>query len=418
MALCTSPSLGGRQPSIADCDWLVAGVALLLEAAADADAIRGGLAVPHVKVEPNGRVETWRDELEALVRRYGRDAHADEFRAAADAYDDLFRRGDAGNAADKGHEELSPKWDDRFQRAYHAEFGIAFDRIIDAFAELIDLAAEYGRVVITSYGAIVERLRRRRRFSLEEVNAFVSAFGIEPRSRWNETPAGFTKRDWEPWRFRRRLSVSARPLIVFGRSEEAKCIYGLAQLSASLSYFPEGIRSGWFPTEYFQSAEMRHYRGTIADELGSDFEREIAQLCAGAGWATRRSVQMSTLGAPSRLGDIDVVAWRPDCETLWLIECKRLQPTRTISEIVDRLRQFKGESNDLLAKHMRRLDWMRAHLDIARRTLGIAEGISEVHAILVTNNRMPMQYAEGLPLPPEHITSAGNLLSLLESPSV
>jgi hypothetical protein len=418
MAICASRTAGGRRPSISDMDWLVAGVALLLDAAADADAIRGGLGTPRVVVALNGRVRTDRDELEAIVRRYGRDTHADEFRAAADAYDDLFRRGVdddiAAGIADTGQNEPAAKWDERFRLAYEAEFGISFDRMIDAFAELIDLAGEKGRVVVTTRGAMAERLRATRGFSVAEVEAFFSTVSLEPRARWDETPAGFTKRDWEPWRFRRRLSVSARPIIVFGHSSEATCIYGVAQLGASLSYVPEGIRSGWFPLEYFRSAEMRQYRGTVADELGTEFEHEIAGLCSDAGWSTRRSVKMSALGAPARLGDIDVLAWRPDDQVLWLIECKRLQPTRTISEIVERLRQFRGESNDLLAKHMRRVQWVRGHLDAVRAKLELPDGVGVVHPILVTNTRMPMQYAQGLPLSPEHVVSEEHLLPLLE----
>jgi hypothetical protein len=392
---------------------------LLLEAAADADAIRGALATPRVVISASGRVRTERDELQRLLYRYGSDMHTAEFRAAADAYDDLFHRTE-DDAADKYADdaedgEPAPRWDDRFRRAYEAEFGISFDRVIDAFAELIDLAREHGRVVVTTRGAVAKRLREKRGFSTPEVDALFSALALEPRPRWDETPPGFAKRDWEPWRFRRRLSVSARPLLILGRSNDAGCIYGAAQLGASVSYVPEGIRAGWFPTEYFQSVEMRRYRGTIAGELGADFEREVAQLCADAGWIERRSVQMPVLGAPVRLGDVDVIAWRPDHPVLWLIECKRLQPTRTISEIVERLRQFRGESNDLLAKHVRRLEWVRAHLEVVRAKLGLPTEVSEVHAVLVTSARMPMQHAEGLPLPRGHIVSWEGLLDLLDN---
>jgi len=418
MALCTSPLHGGHQPSLADLDWFVAGVALLIEAAADADAIRGGLATPRLTVAANGRVHTERDELETLIRRYGRDVHADEFRFAADAYDELFRNGDEEIAAEDvaGNNDLSPRWDERFGRAYAAEFGISFDRVIDAFAELLDLAGEHGRVVITTRGIVAERLRAKRGLSDPEIDALFSALALQPRPRWDGAPSGFTNRDWEPWRFRRRLSVSARPLIVFGNSEDAKCIYGVAQLGASLTYVSEGIRSGWFPTEYFQSDKMRRYRGAITNELGLAFEREVASLCSGAGWTTMHSVQMSALGAPAglRLGEVDVIAWRPGHPVLWLIECKRLQPTRTISEIVERLRQFRGESGDLLAKHLRRLEWIRAHLDTLRMKLAVPHDVGEVHAILVTSTRMPMQYAEDLPLPPGHVVSADDLLPVLE----
>ncbi len=70
--------------------------------------------------------------------------------------------------------KLSVKWDERFRLAYEAEFGVSFDRVIDAFAELIDLAGEYGRVVVTTRGANAERLRAKRGFSVPEVEAFLA----------------------------------------------------------------------------------------------------------------------------------------------------------------------------------------------------------------------------------------------------
>ena len=62
---------------------------------------------------------------------------------------------------------------------------------------------------------------------------------------------------------------------------------------------------------------------------------------------------MTELGASSELGDIDVLAWNRTGNVL-LIECKRLKLARTVAEIAEICRRFRGEANDELDKQMRR----------------------------------------------------------------
>ena len=50
---------------------------------------------------------------------------------------------------------------------------------------------------------------------------------------------------------------------------------------------------------------------------------------------------MSTLGAPQKLGDIDVMALSSE-GCLVCIECKNLQMAKTISEVADVCNRFKG----------------------------------------------------------------------------
>ena len=416
MALCECRASGGRCASLSDLDRALAGVALLLEIAADADAVRGGLMPAELAADPNGALRLDGRTLADVVGAYGRDTHAAELKAAAAGYDALFAPR-AGRGGDESEADIMPAWsrDDAFAAAYHAEFGLTYDRVIDAVAELLDLANGEGRVVRTTRGEIRERLRERRGYTDTEVEAFFGAMALERRARWDEAPPGFLARDWEPWRYRRRLSVSARPLACFGGGDDAPCIFGVAQLGASLTYVLEAIRSAWLPTEYFRSEEMRRYRGSVAERLGLDFEREVASRCQEVGWFTRQGVSMRSLGAPDQLGDVDVIVWRADRDVLWLVECKRLQPTRTITEIVERLRQFRGESGDALGRHLSRTAWVRRHWDAVRQALRLPETVRVAEPLLVTSARMPMRYASGLAIPSNQIVFAEDLASVLDA---
>jgi hypothetical protein len=98
----------------------------------------------------------------------------------------------------------------------------------------------------------------------------------------------------------------------------------------------------------------------------------------------------------------DVLAWTHD-GLVHPIECKNLRFARTIGEIVDQLNRFKGESNDELAKHMRRRDWLRSHVAEVARLTGLAAGRIIIEPLMVTNTIVPMQFASGLPIPAENI---------------
>jgi hypothetical protein len=331
---------------------------------------------------------------------YVQQSFATGFREAVADYDRFFRPHRHREASE--HNVRYETSD--FADAFRCEYGFTPSRLIDAVAELLDLAKEADQLVPASTrGAIAARLQERRGFTEAECHAFFGVFALEPRERWDVEPPGFQARDWTPWRFRRRLSLIARPVVTFGSGPDAPVLYGMHQVAASLSYLLENIRSASLPTEFFVSTEMREYRGRVADMLGHAFTMEVELELRRLGWQTSREVEMRSLGAPKDFGDVDVVAWDPADERILLIECKRLQPARAIGEIVERLNEFRGESLDRLGRHLRRVEWVRQHLAAVRKKLGIPRTATEAVPLLVTNAEVPMQFKKDLALPPDQV---------------
>ena len=85
------------------------------------------------------------------------------------------------------------------------------------------------------------------------------------------------------------------------------------------------------------------YWGSVNDERGHAFANSVAGLLRKEGWGARNEVQMTELGAPPELGDIDVLAWKMNGEVLAIIECKRLQLARTVAEIAEFAVASKGK---------------------------------------------------------------------------
>ena len=397
MAVPTCPRAGGRGASLADIDHFLGAVAVLTKHAADRAAIDGGVSVPRLIVHPDGSIEADEEFADAVAGPYILESFGAGFRAAATRYESALRRRPQ-ESLEREEERLS---ESAFVAAFVAEYGLSPSRLMDAVAELLDMALSAGTLVPRSTRRAVEdRLREGRGFTHEENEQFFRMFALVPRERWNAAPAGFASRDWKPWRFRRRLSLVSRPVVVLGTDPGSPVLFGVDQLGGSLSYLLENIQAGWFPVENFRSPEMRRYLGSMNDALGHAFTAEVAADLRALGWTTREEVQMRALGASKELGDLDVVAWHEGDGRLLLIECKRLQPDRAIGEIVERLNEFRG---DALGKHLRRTDWVRQNIAAVRKRMGLGAFPRDPLPLLVTNFEVPMRFASGMGLPPSQV---------------
>lgn len=421
MAVCTSPRSGGRVASLSDLEHLTAGISTLITLASDSDAIQSGFAPARIAVFPNGEVTCDRAFAASVTNPFTLETHASGFRAAAAAYAGLYRRRGTGVAPDASAAtraaDVGPTpstFDEGFSRALAAEYGLTPDRLQDALGELIDIGMEGGTLVVsTTRESLAHRLTAARGYSEEETGAFFRMLALEPRPAWDATPRGFQKRDWYPWRFRRRLSLVARPLVTLGNDAEAPLFYGMYQLGASLSYLFENIQSGWLPEAFFRTAAMRQYRGLVAGVEGAAFTQEVAAAVRAQGWEARTEVPMTAIGAPVELGDLDVVAWRADDERLLLIECKRLQPARTIGEIAELLKNFRGDIGDRLGKHLARCAWVEENPSAIRRVLSMPPTVCVVDPYLVTNRNVPMRYLADLALAPDRVVQLEALAARL-----
>src|SRR5258707_15179070 len=99
---------------------------------------------------------------------------------------------------------------------------------------------------------------------------------------------------------------------------------------------------------------MRAFCGAQANRRGNQFAHEVADIVERFGFLAGRQVQMTALGVPASdgdLGDVDVIAWKPDSTTVLVIECKCLRPAVGVRDVVDRLDEYRGERDDSLGKH-------------------------------------------------------------------
>ena len=156
------------------------------------------------------------------------------------------------------------------------------------------------------------------------------------------------------------------------------------------------------PQSFFESTEMRSYSGTMNDRRGRAFTQRVAERLRNIGWRTRTEVGMRELGGAVEDGDVDVLAWN-DAGEIQIIECKCLYLARTVAEVAEICGRFRGEAQDELARHLRRVDWIREHVAVLEDVVGFVPNATEVSHRLVTNTHVPVRYIEQLPIDPDLI---------------
>ena len=290
-----------------------------------------------------------------------------------------------------------------FQNAFENEFGIALQDAVAGIEEIVEIAVDYDQIVVTTtIGEIKSRLSSKIGFSENQTNAFISAFSIVHRPKWDTLPPGMTNRDILPWRYSRRLSIVFKPLLVFGKQDKDVVVFGIGTLQLGFRFLLSCIEDGYLPQEFCSSDVMKRYLGGITDKKGHEFTTAVAEHLSTHGWRTRSEVPMTQIGASSELGDVDVLAWKPGGDIL-IVECKRLRLARTVAEISEICRRFRGEAKDELSKHLRRTDWIETNPTSLNSITGLTVDPDRIDHRLVTNVQVPMRYLTKLPIPNDKI---------------
>ena len=397
MAICECPNQGGRILSDWDLDTLLAKTALLIEIATDSDAIHSELLDPFIQLWPNGEYTIDRAFHETVVKPFAAAYFRDTYLQAANDYSRLYKLDPPTR-----QRQVDEVYSEEFRNAFLVEFQITVADAVNAVAELMELALARNTTIVQTTVADIRYRLRERGLSEEVTSAFFRAFALLHRNSWEDIPDGFQPRDILPWRYSRRLSVSARPLLAFGELDDSIAIFGLGTLRQGFGYLIDRAERGQMPAPFFATDQMKRYIGSTSHKRGHEFAESVANRLRQTGWLARTAVKMSELGAPPGYGDIDILAWNTH-GTVQLLECKRLHLARTVAEVAEACRRFQGKAGDLLARHLRRVNWLQEHPARLQHIVGFTPSANHIDHRIITNTRVPFTYLASLPIAAEKI---------------
>ena len=410
-AACEAVDVGGRAPDDFSTDELVGEMAALINLGRDSDVIHHGLSSKGIIQFPNGSYELNADVIAELSEPFHRATFGKGYESAAERYEEWAEFKPA--SVDAIHGTVFVEKD--FVNAWTAEYGLSFESFRQIFGALMDLAVARSSVVVRARPSDISLARANVGVSEADVTAFLKSFGLPRRTGWLARPGLDNPKDVNPWRYERRLSVMLKPLILLDE-DGSEFIYGVGICREALLYVMDSVTDATFDKDVFISKPMRAWLGGRVDKLGSEFTAEVGALLQSLGWSVRLEIKLTELGAPKQpnLGDIDVLAWRPDGRVLQ-IECKRLKASRTIAEIAQTCGRFRGNVGDHLHKHLRRHEWVDGNRAAIAKYTGIDVETMVVRHPMVVSRPVPFGYLSGLPLPASEIVLVDSLQEYLES---
>ena len=400
MCNCESPENEGIKVNSWVLEELLSKIILMIEVGLDSEAIQNNLIEPAIEIHPNGEYSIDRSFYETVIKPFQVDYHQASFETSAKKYDQYYKSNKPSES-----NRLDNLYASNYISAFEDEYSITPDETMECFGELIDLAVELDTVIVaTTINEVIIRTVKNRGLPKGKIMAFFNIFCTVHRPNWDKPPKGFKFNDIAPWRFRRRLSMVSKPLIVNGLEGNDTMIFGVRSFQEGCHYLLEKSEDGILPLKFFKSQKMKSYIGSINNQRGHEFAEYVGNEFEQKEWNVRCEIEMTELGASSKLGDVDVLAWKQNGEVL-IVECKRLQFSKTIAEIAGICRRFQGEVKDDLDKHLQRVQFIKSNLNSLTKIIGFTPDIKMVDHKLITNTTVPMTYLKDLPIESSKIGS-------------
>ena len=386
IAICECPENGGKKVSQWDIDELLAESLFLLEVALDSDILKNDLCIQEIKIENSGEYTIDKTFFYTLMSPFFRDTTFLRYKQQSQKYKELYTKKSQTNK-----NELAV-----IDSNFIFEFGLSIKDLGTICNVLLKIAIDKNSVIVETTIDKIKRQCKKDGLSDKVIQSFINSFIIFYRPDWTIPPEGFQMRDIFPSKYNRKLSFNVRPLLAVNKLDNSKIFYGIGNVYKAMNYMLSQIEKGNFPTDFFKTKQMKSFCGEINRKKGDQFNKEVASKLRNLNWNVKLNLEMSQLEASSSLGDIDILAWKDN--QVKIIESKRLQPARNINEIVNSLKRFKGENNDLLTKHINRVNWIKNNLDTISNIIGFIPNLDCIGEHIVTNVLIPSQYVDFLPL--------------------
>ena len=390
MALCECPKEGGAKIGTLDISSLQAIVLRIVQYGGWLEAIRYNAKSDKIRVTSLGDVHTDISFDDEIVAPYEQTLASNQFIGSADSYEENFRI--AGSEID-GAQSV----EGLFHEAWEDAFGFTIDNMRYFFDMLEDEGIRQQKSVFPMTGEQVLQLGEPDIISDSTIEHILDAFSLPYRDTWTSTPDGFSKKDWYPWRMRRRLSLVCKPIIRLNNSS-VRYLISPALIRKSAAIVVQYSYIGRFDAKDFPKGKMRSWIGSAENKRGHQFNKEVAKYLEEYEWNVASDIKLTKIlncKIEKDYGDVDVLAWKGN--RILAIECKDLEMAMTMGDIARQLSDFRGMDDkkskpDRLKKHLNRIEVLNNRIESVGRFIS-SDQQPTIESILVFSRVVPMHYA-------------------------
>jgi hypothetical protein len=389
-ALCECPLGVGFEVADFDLSSLMAQAMMIHHLGGYSDAIRYEGMRSEIRISPAGEVQIDTSFMDAIVKPVGESFVSSQIDRNRRDYSELLH-----DPQILTQEQATSQMNARFDNAWKEEMGVSLKDFRTALEALENRLAETGRAwEILPRPALLHYLSDH----VDCGEQFVSCLELLPRDGWKTLAEPYTDQDRQPWRFRRRLSVTRRPILRLETSPESDVVIAPGIIRDAFRIQLHNFYYGQYDRNSIASSEMRSWRDYIVGNEAAEFEENVVMRLQELGWHAKRGAKFShVLGRslPEDPGDIDVLAWHPDGRIM-LLECKNLQFAKTPSEIAKQLYKFRGGTDekgrpDLLCKHLNRVELAKRNSAEFQSHLRLND--ARIDGALIFAHTVPMSFA-------------------------
>lgn len=388
MAICESLDDGGKVPNHLDLTKLITFATAIFQYGNLSDSIMYELVKPHLKLSTYGDVQFDHSAYDTVVNPYGKSVQTVMINHASNKYDDHFSEPEV-------HEKVAGLLGQEFEAAWHEEFGVSIDearKILDVFE---NIGVEKNKAVYEISCSELFYQSNSSGVSDAALKAFIDRFTLPQRPSWMALSSDYRVSDISPWRYRRRLSLTARPLIRLGD----KLVIAPSLIRRGVLYCLSNSFDATLDGSFFNTKAMKKWIGEQRNKSGHRFNQEAADKFSSLGWKVEADVKVSKIlkkRTQKDFGDVDVLAWNPSEKIVYLVECKDLEFAKTQGEIAKQIYEFRGVTKsdgkpDRLRKHMDRFLILDEHIDKLRDYLKL-ESIHKLKVMLLFRQTVPVSY--------------------------
>lgn len=292
---------------------------------------------------------------------------------------------------------------EQIDKAFFNDLGISFSNLYSLVVRLIIIAEERSNSVVEiSEDDLLLILTKKTSVPIDEITNGLNLLSM-PNKAIITSDTGYTNKEFYPWRYNRKYSLSRRPFIIKENQGNKYYKWGMRQVYDSF----QNISDLFFEGRFRESGrEIESLSGSIEEINGKYFRDTVKDwLISNSNFQVwNYEIKISSRGhlfSEIDLGDIDILLWDKN-KTVFCLECKKTVQPRIIHEMKTEMDNYLGKDGKTgkINKHLNRDTWLKSNIEILKKFIN-TENEVEIKSIIVTSEVLPLPYLRNkkLPLP-------------------